>query len=36
MADDGFDLDAAVESEDLLGIGDIEGLEGEDDLGGDA
>ena len=29
VADDGFDLDAAVESEDLLDLGDIEGLEGE-------
>lgn len=36
VADDGFDLDAAVESEDLFDLGDIEGLEGESDLGGEA
>ena len=36
VADDGFDLDAAVESEDLFALGDIEGLEGESDLGGEA
>ena len=36
VADGGFDLDAAVESEDLFDLGDIEGLEGESDLGGEA
>ena len=36
VADDGFDLDTAVESEDLFDLGDIEGLEGESDLGGEA
>ena len=36
VADDGFDLDAAVESEDLFDLGDIEGLEGGKRPGGEA